>query len=243
VSTAGRGAWKRRVRDENRERSEAVLEVLLATAATVRVTRLLDVGCGDAAPTSRWSEAVAARSTFGVDVNRDHLRRCRIPVLMADLERGGLPLASASVDAIVLHQVLEHLKNVHHAVAECNRVLRPGGLLAVGLPNLASAHNRLLLLAGRQPTFIQVRSPHVRGLTRSEALAFLESFGFRTVRSRGAGFYPLVGRWMAALDRRLPGLAAFQCHLLTKVDEVPGAALTPFATADTNYSGYPGRAW
>jgi SAM-dependent methyltransferase len=232
---------RRHVQDSNRDRSEAVLEALLATTAVEPVTRLVDLGCGDMTRTTRWSVAAAARSTLGVDVNPDHLARRSVPVLIADLERDGLPLASASVDAIVVHQVLEHLKNVHHTAAECNRVLRPGGLLAVGLPNLASAHNRLLLLAGRQPTFIQVRSPHVRGLTRQEALAFLESFGFRAVGSRGAGFYPLAGRWMEALDRMLPGLAAFQCHVLVKAGEVPETALAPFTTADTNYYSRPHR--
>jgi SAM-dependent methyltransferase len=46
-----------------------------------------------------------------------------------------LPLASGSVDAITSLQVIEHLWTPGEFLAECARVLRPGGLLAVSTPN------------------------------------------------------------------------------------------------------------
>lgn len=211
------------------------MAVLLEEIVPLPVTHLIDIGCGETGLSTVWGSATRASHVIGVEVNREHLRRPAVPVLEADLERGALPFRSSSVDVVVAHQVLEHLKNVHHVVAECNRILRPGGLLAVGLPNLASAHNRALLLAGRQPTSIQVRSPHVRGMTWRETLSFLETFGFRTVRSRGAGFYPLRGRAMTVLDRVAPTAAVYQCHLLVKRLDVPIEAMEPFTTPDTDF--------
>jgi SAM-dependent methyltransferase len=230
----GRASDLQRIRAENRRRSEEVLAQLLSEVGPL--SRLVDVGCGEPATTTqRWAAVVQARTVVGIDVNRSHLGAAPLPVVAADLERDGLPLGTGSVDVVVLHQVLEHLKNVHHVLAECHRVLRPAGWLALGLPNLASLHNRVLLLAGRQPTSIRARSPHVRGLTRREALALVESFGFAVARSRGAGFYPARGRLMAALDRRLPAASVFQCHLFHRLDDLPERALQPFETADTNF--------
>jgi SAM-dependent methyltransferase len=46
-----------------------------------------------------------------------------------------LPLAGASASAIVCLQVIEHLWTPGQFLAECARVLRPGGLLVVSTPN------------------------------------------------------------------------------------------------------------
>lgn len=46
-----------------------------------------------------------------------------------------LPLATAAVDVITSFQVIEHLWDPDRFVAECARVLRPGGLLIVTTPN------------------------------------------------------------------------------------------------------------
>jgi SAM-dependent methyltransferase len=46
-----------------------------------------------------------------------------------------LPLADASVAAVTSFQVIEHLWTPWEFLAECARVLRPGGLLVVTTPN------------------------------------------------------------------------------------------------------------
>lgn len=102
-------------------------------------------------------------------------------------------MADASVGVLVASQMLEHLKKP---------VLPPGGALVVAAPDRASAHNRLLLALGRQPTAIRAASPHLRGFVWPELVALLERFGFQVLRSRGAGFYPFSGRPAAALRCR-----------------------------------------
>lgn len=46
-----------------------------------------------------------------------------------------LPLPDASIDAVVLFDVLEHLSETDRALAELRRVLRPGGLVLMSVPN------------------------------------------------------------------------------------------------------------
>ena len=51
-----------------------------------------------------------------------------------DLNSGMKGIATHSFDVVVCEQVLEHLENYRLAMSELSRVLRPGGLLVVGVP-------------------------------------------------------------------------------------------------------------
>jgi hypothetical protein len=86
------------------------------------------------------------------------------------------------------------------------RTLRPGGLLFVCVPNLASLHNRVLLAAGRQPTSIRTIGPHVRGFTQREIAALVRLGGsFELAKTIGVGFYPLPPRLAGPVARLWPG--------------------------------------
>ncbi|HVL88836.1 MAG TPA: class I SAM-dependent methyltransferase [Actinomycetota bacterium] len=99
--------------------------------------RLLDVGCGlgyllESARARGW-EAV------GVDPSPFSVRRAREKGFEAHrglLHELGLP--AASFDAISLLQVVEHLIDARALLAECRRLLKPGGALLVETPNPAS---------------------------------------------------------------------------------------------------------
>lgn len=51
-----------------------------------------------------------------------------------------LPLADASVDAVVCDQVLEHVTDPLHAMQELHRVLKPGGYVYISMPFLYPFH-------------------------------------------------------------------------------------------------------
>lgn len=61
------------------------------------------------------------------------------PSVIANFERG-LPFVSASVDVVLLHNVLEHIREVSDFVREIHRVLRPGGRLYWSIPFLMPVH-------------------------------------------------------------------------------------------------------
>lgn len=70
-------------------------------------------------------------------------------------------------------------------------MFKTGGCLIIGVPNLASLHNRFLLLLGRQPTCIRALGPHVRGYTYSDFKRLIETDRFFKMEDvKGANYYP-----------------------------------------------------
>lgn len=99
--------------------------------------RLLDVGCSSgsllrtaremgfvAAGVEPAPQAAAAARALGFDVRTGTLAEARF--------------ADASFEAITLTEVIEHLADAHSVVAECRRLLAPGGVLMIGTGNTAS---------------------------------------------------------------------------------------------------------
>ena len=67
-----------------------------------------------------------------------------------------ISIADDHYDLVVWNRDIVTLKNTMSALCAVRRVLRPGGFLILAVPNLAAAHNRLLLLGGRQPTTLHI---------------------------------------------------------------------------------------
>src|SRR6266536_1424518 len=109
------------------------------------------------------------------------------------IECHGPNVAPESFDVGISNQTFEHLKEVFCVLHELSRVLKVGGHLIVGIPNLASLHNRLLLAAGRQPSSLKNNSAHIRGYTRSDFIRLLECFprGYELEAWMGGNFDPL----------------------------------------------------
>ena len=182
--------------------------------------RLLDVGCWDGETTERLARAAGARA-YGVEVfaERAALARARgIEVAVQDVESTPFPWPDQSMDVVVCNQVLEHLKNVWLPMSEIFRVLKVGGHCVIGVPNLASLHNRVLLALGWQPTAIRTFGPHVRGFTLRELRRFVEhGGGLQVVRVAGAGLYPLPASWARLPNRLWPGAGAVALAVACKV--------------------------
>jgi SAM-dependent methyltransferase len=100
--------------------------------------RFVDLGCGTAGSLRFVLPALRGGLAVGVDLSpavlREAARRPRPPgrarLLRADLRRP-LPFATASVDRVLCHNVLESLPEPDALVAEAWRVLRPGGRLVL----------------------------------------------------------------------------------------------------------------
>jgi len=185
-------------------------------------TMALDIGLGDCCDLLALRRIHPGAQLYGVDFRQQKLDAARehgISPYGLDLETAALPFADESMELIIANQVFEHLKNVVWCVHECCRVLRQGGSLVVGVPNLASLHNRLLLLFGRQPTSIKTISAHVRGFTSGELASVVVEVGSGAlVRTHacGANFYPLPGWSAKIMARLLPGLAVSTFQVFRK---------------------------
>ncbi|HUO44191.1 MAG TPA: methyltransferase domain-containing protein [Burkholderiales bacterium] len=71
-----------------------------------------------------------------------------------NVEVDPIPYPDGYFDAVVCCQVLEHFTHSHlPAMIEMRRVLRPGGIVEVDVPNVASFRNRSRLLRGKNVTY------------------------------------------------------------------------------------------
>lgn len=105
--------------------------------------RALDIGCGRG-----WTLAALRELGWqvqGVELNADAARHAQ-EVLKLDVSLGGFePLhhEPESFDAVVLWHVLEHLRDPVATLSGIARLLKPGGVLALAVPNRASWQARL----------------------------------------------------------------------------------------------------
>ena len=93
---------------------------------------VVELGCGQGHTLAATGERVAQVTLVGLDSDAASLSAAREVVtggsfVVADLARP-LPLATASVDRLVCHNVLEQLPDPSAVLAEAARVLRPGAL-------------------------------------------------------------------------------------------------------------------
>ena len=214
---SGLRAWVTRLKagteDLNYGREVVTAMGLAVIAGRPPPARVLDLGMGSGIDLTNLRRAAGpdAVSLFGVDIDPGNLAAARglgITGVSLDIERARFPFENGALDLVIANQVIEHTKEIFWILSETSRVLRPGGGLVIGVPNLASLHNRVLLALGQQPSAIQVLGAHVRGFTRGGLAEFVEADGyFRVVESRGSNFYPLPPRAARPLSRWLPSLA------------------------------------
>ena len=117
--------------DEPRQAAEALVARRLTGTPAPRV---LEAGCGARAHLAYPTGARVA----GVDILRSQLTRHEGTHALAQGDVTALPVATASQDLVVCWDVLEHLPAPDRALAEIGRVLRPGGLAVLALPNITS---------------------------------------------------------------------------------------------------------
>src|SRR5690348_11557432 len=114
-------------------------------------TDVLELGCG--APEIPRLLARRARSYTVVDIVSGRLGEdppANLRPIQANLDND-FPLPTAAFDAVLAMMVVEHLYDPFHAFGEIARVLRPGGVAFINLPNVASIRCRVDLLLGRLP--------------------------------------------------------------------------------------------
>lgn len=187
----------------------------------VRAPEVLDVGAGYGADLSAICEACAgarAHAVEGFPLAVEALRARGIRVSSLDLERDVYPYPSRYFDLILCNQVLEHTKEIFWVISEIARLLKVGGKLILGVPNLGSLHNRAALALGKQPPAIHVFGPHVRGFTIAGLTDLVERGGVLKVRAvRGGNFYPFPPRLSRPLTKVLPGLAVSSFFVIEKL--------------------------
>ena len=149
-----------------------------------RDATVLEAGCGE----GYGADLVAsiARRVVGLDYDPSTVAHLAARYPSFTTVRGNLaalPLTSSAVDVVVNLQVIEHLWDQPEFLAECARVLRPGGLLLVSTPN------RITFSPGRDTP---LNPFHTRELAADELAALLVDAGFTVQEMLGLHHGPAL---------------------------------------------------
>lgn len=165
--------------------------------------KVLDVGAGHGLLLSFLAEL--GHECYALDVQNqpavhpDIYKTKPITFQQCNVEIDPIPYPEDCFDAVVCCQVLEHFTHSHlPAVKEMRRVLKPGGIIEVDVPNVGSFRNRSRMLRGKNITydyeehylyavpvlhkglsFYPLR--HNREFTKSELETLIRAAGFRQI--------------------------------------------------------------
>jgi SAM-dependent methyltransferase len=98
---------------------------------------IADVGCSTGYLLEDLQATYPTANLVGIDLITSGLRKAhrRLPAArLLHADAGALPLADASVDAVVSANLLEHIVDDRRALREIARVLRPGARAAIAVP-------------------------------------------------------------------------------------------------------------
>lgn len=105
---------------------------LVRRYVTLESARILDVGCGIGTYVQKLREL--SDQVYGVDIDPARVRQSRTGGLAVAVSEH-LPFADGAFDAVLLNEVIEHVRDDAATLREACRVTRPGGHVAVYAPN------------------------------------------------------------------------------------------------------------
>jgi SAM-dependent methyltransferase len=149
--------------------------------------RLLDVGCGTGELAAAFGRG--GWQAHGIEPSAQaagHARAAGVEVINGTL--ADAPWPAGRFDAIVFNHSLEHIDDPGEALAQATRLLRPGGLLAIAVPNFGSWHRRLFGSA-----WFQLDLPrHLQHFDRDSLAALARQAGLQPLASSTISMRPTL---------------------------------------------------
>ncbi len=133
--------------------------------------KILDVGCGPGVLLEELEKRGA--KVYGLDVSSRSVKFCRskgLSVKKGDARK--IPFKNANFDAVLMIDVLEHIKEENKAIMESRRVLKKGGIVVILAPAFPALWSRR-----------DERLGHVRRYTRKYLIKTLSKGGFKIKNS------------------------------------------------------------
>jgi ubiquinone/menaquinone biosynthesis C-methylase UbiE len=134
---------------------------------------VLEVGCGTGLilhRTARFARHAVGIDLSGAMLTKAHQRGLRV----AQAGATQLPIATASVDVAYSFKVLAHIPDIHGALREMARVVRPGGWVLAEFYNARSL--RRLVKAIKPPTAVSDTTHDEHVFTRYDSARAIRSY-------------------------------------------------------------------
>ena len=160
-----------------------------------RPSRILDAGCGDGINLFGLNKMINAHKwkslIYGTDYNPLRLERASKLSFVEEIKQSSLdndlPYADGWFDVVICNQVLEHISHDKKVLLEFKRVLRPRGLLILGVPNegctIAWIRNHII-----QRSILQL-TDHVNFYTEKSISTILTDSCFSILKIEKAGIF------------------------------------------------------
>jgi 2-polyprenyl-3-methyl-5-hydroxy-6-metoxy-1,4-benzoquinol methylase len=180
------------------------IELAVAPGSTI-----LDIGC--CSGKLDFNLKAKGCKILGVEVDPEAAEKARLNcenVINADIEQiQTLPYPAGFFDAIILADILEHLKRPDLVIRKLKLYLKKEGLFFVSAPNFARLEIRLKLLSGRfeYTECGTLDKTHLRFFTQKTLKRLLEEEGLKVKRVEYTGLASQYG-----ILRLFPNLFSFQ---------------------------------
>ena len=199
----------------------------------MRVTRMLDIGCGRG-DTAAWiRETRGSVQTMGIEIDPEAAGTATEKldfVFCGNFETMELPEEFCNFDLILCLDVLEHLVDPWRAIHRIQKMLAPGGILITSIPNVRYFRVLIsLIFRGRwdyEQSGILDRT-HLRFFTRANAMELVAGAGLDVIGISATGLEP---------GRKTRYLNAITCSLLKRFFEYQYVikASKPASTLDSD---------
>lgn len=179
-------SWKdyeNRVYFYDEPRINKVFELILAE----KKGRILDIGC----LTGEFLVKLKQRGwkCHGIELSEAYKKALErnLDVIQHDVEEG-IPFPDNFFDIVYAGEIIEHLYETDSFLMEVRRVLKPNGKAIITTPNIACLINRILLLFGKYPRYLQYNeggSGHIHLYNKNVLESQLKAKGFKIIRIIG----------------------------------------------------------
>ncbi len=175
-------------------------------------TKLLDIGCGEGF--FLFNASKAGYITKGVELSQNAVEYARrefgLDVEVGLFEKMQFP--ENYFDVVTLWQVLEHLSQPLTVLKEAQRVLKPGGLLAISTPDFGGIPARIM---GKR--WWNIRRIHINQFSTKTLKNILRNAGFKNLSS--VNYKESISLLMLVI----PLLKWFKAHKQVRVLLQPGS--------------------